>query len=129
MQPLPNGPVKIVVGAVIGAGLTAALYFILPTSWFIFCMVLLVVETWSFFNPYKNDTISEVVWALSERPLVPLLFGAGVAWSIDSGFITVSEEGLWITLFLGVVLGHFFWQRAGDNETPPTTVGGPNEKP
>lgn len=128
MGQLPQGPVKIVVGGAIGIALAAAFYHILPLGWLIVALALLAVEVWSFFNPYAHDTISEVVWALSDRPLVPLLFGAAVAWAITSGFIPANGEGMWVSLFLGVILGHFFWQRAGDSDHPPTKEGGPNAK-
>jgi len=114
MGALPNGPVKIIVGAVIGLGLLAALYMVLPLGWFLFALALLGIEAWSFFNPYANDTISEVIWALSERPLVPLMFGVATGWSITSGIIPVTHEGQWVILFLGTLLGHFFWRPQGE---------------
>lgn len=114
MNELPKGPVKIVVGAVIAAGLIAAFYNILSVGWFVFGLALLAVEAWAFFNPYSHDTISEVVWALSERPLVPLIFGTATGWAVTSGFIPVTIEGLWIALIVGTVLGHFFWQAEGE---------------
>jgi len=114
MGALPQGPVKIIVGGILGAGLLWAFFNLLSFWWWAFCVVLLAVEAWAFFNPYANDTISEVVWALSERPLVPLLFGAATAWSITSGFIPATREGMWVSLFIGVIMGHFFWQRQGD---------------
>ena len=114
MGQLPAGPVKIVVGGVIAAGLLAAFYQILPWRWFLFGVALLAVEVWAFFNPYAHDTISEVIWALAERPLVPLLFGVATGWAVTSGFIPATPEGLWVTLCIGTMLGHFFWQAEGD---------------
>ena len=114
MGELPNGPVKIIVGAVIAAGLVAAFYHILPWGWFLFGCGLLAVEAWAFFNPYAHDTISEVIWALSERPLVPLIFGVGTGWAVTSGFIPATVEGLWVSLCVGCLLGHFFWQQEID---------------
>lgn len=114
MARLPQGPTKIIVGAFIGSGLVWAFYRILDVEWFLVALLLLAVEVWSFFNPYEHDTISEVVWGLSERPLVPLLFGVALGWAITSGFIPVTIEGLWISVFLGTIMGHFFWQRQED---------------
>jgi hypothetical protein len=111
---LPNGPMKIVVGSLIGVGLLAAFFQLLSVGWFVFCTALLLIEAWSFFNPYENDTISEVIWALSERPLVPLLFGAATGWAITNGVVPKTTEGLWIAISMGIVLGHFFWQRRGE---------------
>ena len=110
MAELPKGPVKIIVGGVIAAGIIAVFYQILSTGWFLFGLGLLLVEAWAFFNKYARDTISQVVWVLSERPLVPLIFGAATSWAITSGFIPVTVEGLWIALIIGTMLGHFFWQ-------------------
>lgn len=113
---LPKGPVKIVVGGLIGAGIVLMMYHLLSLKLFLLAVALLGVEVWSFFNPYANDTISEVIWGLAERHLVPLLFGVATGWALASGFVPVSIEGLWISLCLGTLLGHFFWQAEGVSE-------------
>jgi len=46
---------------------------------------LFVYEAYALINSKSGDTISEIVWHLSQRPLVPFLFG--------------------------LLCGHFFWQR------------------
>jgi len=113
---LPQGPVKIIVSGVIGVGLLVVFYNLLSLKWFLFSLFLLAVEIWTFFNKYAHDTISEVMEALSARPLVPLVFGAAIGWALTSNFIPRTTEGLWIVLILGTLLGHFFWQfkRNGD---------------
>ena len=45
---------------------------------------LFVYEGITLFNKSSGDTISEIIWYLSKRPLVPFLFG--------------------------LLMGHFFWQ-------------------
>ena len=45
---------------------------------------MLVYEGITLFNKVDGDTISEIIWALSKRPLVPFAFG--------------------------MLMGHFFWQ-------------------
>ena len=46
---------------------------------------LFIYEAIALFNSKSGDTISEIFWHLSQRPLVPFLFG--------------------------LLCGHFFWQR------------------
>lgn len=48
------------------------------------CLGLLVYEGFALFNNKSGDTISEIFWYLSRRPLVPFAFG--------------------------FLCGHFFWQ-------------------
>jgi hypothetical protein len=45
--------------------------------------LILVYEIWSIKNHTVGDTISEIVWKLAKRPIVPFAFG--------------------------VLMGHFFW--------------------
>ena len=51
----------------------------------IICLALLTYEGFALFNRQSGDTISEIFWHLSQRPLVPFLFG--------------------------LLCGHFFWQK------------------
>jgi hypothetical protein len=46
---------------------------------------LLGYEAWALLNHERDDTISEIMWTRSRRPVVPFA--------------------------LGVLMGHFFWQR------------------
>lgn len=48
-------------------------------------MALGVYEGYALWSAQSGDTISELVWHLSERPFFPFVFG--------------------------VICGHFFWQR------------------
>jgi len=48
-------------------------------------LALFIYEAWALTNKASGDTISEIFWYLSRRPIVPFLFG--------------------------VLCGHFFWQR------------------
>jgi hypothetical protein len=55
---------------------------------YIFGLIVLAAvlyEGYAMFNGRTGDTISEIMWTLSTRPLVPFL--------------------------IGVLCGHFFWQR------------------
>ena len=55
-------------------------------SWIFYLLVaaLIVYEGITLTNKYDGDTISEIIWHLSNRPLVPFIFG--------------------------MLMGHFFWQ-------------------
>ena len=46
---------------------------------------LFAYEIYALLDTKPDDTISEIVWAMSKRPLVPFLFG--------------------------LLMGHLFWQR------------------
>lgn len=52
-------------------------------------MVAFLLESYALWSQKSGDTISETVWALSHRPLVPFA--------------------------IGFLMGHFFWQK----ECPP----------
>lgn len=42
-------------------------------------------DVWAAFNSRKGDTLSEVIWTLAKRPIVPFVFG--------------------------VIAGHLFWPK------------------
>ena len=56
-------------------------------KWIFGIMVLglFIYEGYALINTKPGDTISEIIWAMSKRPLIPFLFG--------------------------LLMGHFFWQR------------------
>ena len=57
---------------------------------------LLAYEAVTLANNREGDTISEIIWTVTtKRPLVPFAFG--------------------------VLMGHFFWQRALSRPAPPAT--------
>lgn len=60
-------------------------------KWIFFGLVggALAYEAWAIANKHRGDTISEIVWdATTQRPLIPFA--------------------------LGMLAGHFFWQRVPD---------------
>jgi len=113
-KPDADSPTWKVVGGLLGVGLLAFFWFVLTLPWFIAATLLLAYEAWTFFNRYKHDTISEVIWELVKRPLVPFILGAGCVGLISHGVIKPSMEGLYVTLALGVLMGHFVFQRQSD---------------
>lgn len=52
------------------------------------CLALMGYEAVALMTSADGDTISEIIWGLSNRPLVPFAFG--------------------------MLMGHFFWQKKGD---------------
>jgi hypothetical protein len=104
------GPTKIVVGGAIGAGLVAAIFALLGWKYGAVAAAFLAYESWTFRNRYDKDTISEVMWVLATRPLIPVIFGAAIGWAITAGVIPATVEGVWIGVAIGFLCGHFFWQ-------------------
>jgi hypothetical protein len=48
-------------------------------------VLLIVYEIWSIKSVQTGDTLSEMMWKLSERPLIPFMFG--------------------------MLCGHYFWRK------------------
>ena len=110
MSALPAGPTKYIV---VGTLLSTFLYImwtLLDPAWFWFCAALLAFETWTLVNEYAGDTISEVVWALNKRPVVPFAFGLAAA-SLLSDVIPHTGKGVWVAFLMGGLFGHFFFSR------------------
>lgn len=112
--PDPKSPTWKVVGGVLGAGVLAFIWLVMPPMWAIGASLLLVYEAWTFGNRYVNDTISEVVWELVKRPLVPFMLGAAAVALLAHGIVKPNIEGLYVSLAVGMIMGHFVWQRQGD---------------
>lgn len=102
-----ESPTKYVVSGVIGLALVAVAFSIMSREWAAIALVLLLYEGWTLVNKYPNDTISEILWILSERPMVPWIFGIGSGWALSSGFV----DNHWLIAALFFLQGHFFFQR------------------
>lgn len=112
--PDPNSPTWKVVGGLLGVTGLAFFWMVLTPRWAVAASLLLAYEAWTFVNRYAHDTISEVVWQLVKRPLVPFVLGAGAVGLIAHGVILPSVEGLYTALAVGMIMGHFVWQAAGE---------------
>jgi hypothetical protein len=112
--PDPKSPTWKVVPALIGVGLLVFMWLILDWRWFVGLSLLLSYEAWTLVNRYAHDTISEVVWQLVKRPLVPFLMGGGCVALVSHGIIRPTMEGLYTALAVGVLAGHFVFQRQND---------------
>ncbi len=105
---LPAGPTKyVVLGLATLAGIALAYSLGGPLVGTLLS-VILIYEGWTLRNKYESDTISEVLWALAERPLVPWVAGLATAWAIESGVLVDP----WAVLVVGFLQGHFWFQRS-----------------
>lgn len=96
-----------VVVATMGVGLSVATYYMLGPKWWAVATVYLLYEAYCLANKWGGDTISEGIWDLNERPIVPWLFGVAVGWGLGKGYIHGPE----LSLAIGFLSGHFFFQR------------------
>lgn len=110
-MPVKNSPTQIVVGTLIGLVLCVVFYNLLGWKLALGACGLLLYEAYTLINRFPEDTISEIIWVFSKRPMVPWLFGLGTAYAIASGLLPATQESLWISLALGFLSGHFFFQR------------------
>jgi hypothetical protein len=113
-KPQAKSPTFIFVGGIVGAAILAVAYYLLGWIGLAVCTGLLAWETWTFFNKYKNDTISEILWVLGKRPLIPFIFGSAFVASIAYEAIPLTAKGLYIAAIIGFLMGHFFWQAHHD---------------
>lgn len=106
---LPTGAslTNVIVGLIIGLPLVLAGFYLTGPRWGTFIAVLCLYEGWTLVNSDVEDTLSEGVWRLSERPLVPWLFGVVSGIGVASGY--VSDPYVIAAIFF--VQGHFFFSR------------------
>jgi len=96
MNALPAGPTKYVVLTLLLLTFGGVMWTLLDPVWFAFCAALLLLESWTLVNRYAGDTISEVVWYLNARPVVPFAFGLAVDfWNklVDEGHLYLATAG------------------------------------
>lgn len=95
-----------VVAGVMLLGLVWFMYAVLPRPIFIATLGVLLYEVYTLINEHPQDTISESIWRLNRRPLVPMGFGFAIGVMLAWGFMST-----WVCAAVGVLFGHFFWQR------------------
>lgn len=106
------------VGLLLGGGLVAFLFYALhPVVASLFTGIL-AFETWTIGNRREGDTISEVVWEITDqRPLLPFAVGIGTGFllRVPPAGLTAEELAAFILVVLawGVLCGHFFFARYG----------------
>jgi hypothetical protein len=100
--------IRIVCGLMGLGGIVFAFYqWTVPEA--VFLTLLLSLEAWALTNRYRGDTISEVIWWLSARPLVPFVFGLTTG-GLMAADILVDR---WAVALAFMLNGHFFWQAQG----------------
>lgn len=65
-------------------------------------------EAWTLVNKRPNDTISEIIWRLRRRSLVPFLFGCASIAMIALGWFGPWREAVRCAAWF-MVMGHFFF--------------------
>ena len=96
----------LVVGGLIGAPLLFLAFYL--TNWKVGLglSALLVYEAAVLVNRERADTISEAVWVLARRPLVPFLAGLAAGWAITAERL----QEPWLIFAAGFLGAHFFFQ-------------------
>lgn len=101
-----NKPTLVFVGILLFVALITIFWSSVPVSHLVWWLLAAVFEAWTILNHRKADTISEAIWELSARPLVPWIFGALTIYGIyEIPTLHTIEIGTWLAL-----QGHFFWQ-------------------
>jgi len=118
-----GGITPLVVGGIMFAALVVVTYHLAGPIAGGACILLLAYEGWTLVNKYPQDTISEILWMLSARPIVPWLFGVATgAWLMHLSYQpAINPRQLWITLAIGFLEGHFFFQAQKNQEEAQAT--------
>lgn len=104
---LTKSPTQLVVGGLIGLALLVVAWNILPWQYFLIAAGALLYEAWTLINQFPNDTISEILWEFSDRPMVPWIFGVATGWALATGFLSDP----YLVCAVGFLQGHFWFQR------------------
>ena len=106
LKPVGESPTQKVVLGIMGATLIAVIWILLPWWAAIPLTLITCYEAWTLVNEYEGDTISEILWGLSSRPIVPWLFGVATGWAITAGYF----NNPWVAVSVGFLQGHFWFQ-------------------
>jgi hypothetical protein len=93
-------------GLIMGSALIAVAFKLTPPLLAWGLCALLAIEAYTIIDEYKGNTLSEAMWWLARRPLVPLLFGIALGWGLGAGVLVSPYLGVMV----GLLYGHFFWQ-------------------
>lgn len=97
---------RVVVSAVIAAGILWLAWSRLPIGWAVLVTILLAFEGWTFINGTPRDTLSESTRFLARRQLlVPWLFGAATGIAIASTYLSDP----YVISALLMLQGHLFF--------------------
>lgn len=107
---LPSGPTKYVVGGLAAAVIGIGAFWLTGPLWGAACALLALYEAYTLINSHPHDTISELVWEYSKRPIFVMLFCIIIGYAIGTGYLgesLVVMRAWW----LGVLGGHFWFPR------------------
>lgn len=111
-HPTERSPTEAVVIGSLGVFLAVFIWNVLPPWACWIASGYALYETWSLINGYPGDTLSEAIWRLSVRPLVPWFFGGLSIYMIEAGLFTHTDAGLYAAAAWFGLQGHFFFQAA-----------------
>lgn len=104
---LKESPTKYVVGFFIACPMFYFSY-ILAGPWFgTLFLLMLLYEGYTLINQFPDDTISEIMWQYSKRPMVPCMFGYALGRAIGTDLLSKVD----LAVIIGFLYGHFFFQR------------------
>jgi hypothetical protein len=111
---------NVIVLSMMGVGLTTLAFYLPIKQWGLLIGIcagliitsIIIYEAWAITNEYPGDTLSEALWRLSSRPIVPWLFGGASEWLILSH--TLTDPHLIAAWFF--LQGHFFFQAQKEKE-------------
>ena len=99
-----------IVAMTIGGAIALYAWWVLPGWAFALVLLYLLYEGYTLINAAAGDTLSEGVWRLSKRPLVPWLFGVATGMGLASGVLADP----YLIAGLLFLQGHFFFQSYGE---------------
>ena len=112
----------LIVGGTIGAGLLYLIWSIVGFQAATAFTIYLIYEAYTIINSFPEDTLSESIWRLAARPLVPWLFGAATMYAIMAGHFGPDIRAALLAVGIGFLEGHFFFQ---SYKSGPTNFDGP----
>jgi hypothetical protein len=92
--------------SVLALCLSVFVYFILGALYGTVAVFFMVYESLTLISRYPNATISESIWRLSARPIVPFIFGI----SCGVGLATKVLKDPYLIASIFFLMGHFFFQ-------------------
>jgi hypothetical protein len=98
---------NLLVGLLLGGALLFLSFYLAGPAVGAVLAALLLYEGYTLVDSYGENTISESIWRMARRPLVPWVFGLGTGWAITAGVLNEP----WLILTAGLLNGHFYWQR------------------
>lgn len=108
-----GGYSNLVVGGLMGIGFLGLAFWLAGPVMGGILSALLAYEGWTLVNRYPEDTLSESVWRLSARPMVPFVFGiADGAWIYHIFFLKslIDPKQALLACAIQFLMGHFFFQ-------------------